>query len=165
MTPKDQDEAELFFNAVKDVKPLKPHNLSTNRSREPVLSQPSRSEPALESEIKEETSFVKGGIHRKVLRHLRLGSIPIEDELDLHGCTVAEAKKKLQAFLLSAQVAGRQRAVRVVHGRGLRSPDRKSVLKENVYLWLRQNEAVLACCAATPASGGAGAVHVLLRRR
>jgi len=165
MTPKDKD-AELFFEAVKDVKRLKPHNLSTIRSRETVLSQPNRPEPAPpEKEITEEISFVKNGIHRKVLRQLRVGHIEIEDELDLHGSTIVDAKKKLQVFLLRAQAIDHQRAVRVIHGRGLRSPNRKSALKENVHLWLRQNEAVLACCTAASTSGGAGAVHVLLKRR
>jgi DNA-nicking Smr family endonuclease len=53
--------------------------------------------------------------------------------------------------------------VRIVHGKGLGSKNRTSVLKSKVRHWLMQTEAVLAFTQARGADGGAGAVIVLLR--
>jgi DNA-nicking Smr family endonuclease len=53
--------------------------------------------------------------------------------------------------------------VRVIHGKGLRSPNREPVLKRKVAGWLMQRDAVLAFCQARPADGGGGAVVVLLK--
>ncbi len=158
----EDNEDELFSQAVEGVKPLRPHNLAEtplkNRERP-------RREPQCDDVEMDEAGFVRSGIQKSVLRKLRNGQIPSEDELDLHGCTVAEAERLLGAFLMSARAAGRQRAVRVIHGKGLGSPGRKSVLKEKVAEWLHRNEAVLACSPARETDGGSGAVHVLLRRR
>ena len=98
------------------------------------------------------------------LRDLRKGQIAIEGELDLHGHTVIEAQDRLRLFLQAAQAPDRQRAVRVIHGKGHQSPDGKPVLKENVEAWLRQSGAVLAFCEAGLRDGGSGAVRVLLKR-
>jgi DNA-nicking Smr family endonuclease len=55
------------------------------------------------------------------------------------------------------------RCVRVVHGKGLSSPNREPVLKGKVRRWLTQRDEVLAYCEAPRHSGGAGAVLVLLK--
>jgi DNA-nicking Smr family endonuclease len=53
--------------------------------------------------------------------------------------------------------------VRIVHGKGNRSPHGIALLRNKVRLSLVQREEVLAFCDAPPADGGAGAVVVLLR--
>ena len=55
------------------------------------------------------------------------------------------------------------RCVRVVHGKGLRSPGREPVLKGKVQQWLVQRDEVLAFCEAPKNQGGSGALLVLLR--
>ena len=158
---KTNSDAEEFLDAVKDVKPIK-HNLADVRPMRPRHTQRvprNRSE----DEVEEEMDFEKGGIQRSVLRRLRNGQIRVESVLDLHGYTVIEAERELQAFLQGARAGGRQRAVRVIHGKGIGLPNKKSVLKEKVFVCLRQSEAVLACCVAGPAQGGTGAVNVLLK--
>jgi DNA-nicking Smr family endonuclease len=57
------------------------------------------------------------------------------------------------------------RCLRIVHGKGLRSPGREPVLKKLVLGWLAQHREVLAFCQARAAEGGAGAVIVLLAAR
>ena len=55
----------------------------------------------------------------------------------------------------------------VVHGRGLKSPD-KPVLKAKVFEWLTRGPLrahVIALASARSCDGGAGATYVLLRRR
>jgi DNA-nicking Smr family endonuclease len=53
--------------------------------------------------------------------------------------------------------------VRVVHGKGLGSPNREPVLKNKVRRWLAQRDEVLAYCEAPRHEGGGGAVLVLLK--
>jgi len=55
------------------------------------------------------------------------------------------------------------RCVRIIHGKGLRSPNREPVLKNHVRHWLMQRDEVLAFVEARPADGGSGAVVVLLK--
>jgi DNA-nicking Smr family endonuclease len=88
----------------------------------------------------------------------------VEDELDLHGLTVQQAEEKLRLYLYNSRT-DRQRVVRVIHGKGLGSPNQQSVLRIKVTEWLSQSEHVLAFCPAGAADGGSGAVRVLLKRR
>jgi len=148
---------------MQDVKRIE-HNLADRRSVRamPVRSPRRREDP--DDLATDDGDFTRPGVQHSVLRKLRTGRISIEAELDLHGHTVAEAERELRAFVRSQFVAGR-RAVRVIHGKGIGSPEGKSVLKEKVRNWLRQNDAVLAFCTAGPDSGGSGAVHVLLKAK
>ena len=158
------DDAELFSDAMKDVKPLAPHNLAEPGSG--IGSRPARTSYRPDDTDEDDPrGFIKGGIQKAELRKLRTGQIPIEAELDLHGRTAAEAEQELRTFLRRMQAQGRQRAVRVIHGKGRGSPNQKSILKDKVTDWLRESDAVLAFCQAGPTDGGTGAVRILLRRR
>jgi DNA-nicking Smr family endonuclease len=88
----------------------------------------------------------------------------VQSVIDLHGMTVDEARDALADFLLEARNRG-LRCVRVIHGKGLTSPNREPVLKGKVRRWLAQWDDVLAYCEAARHAGGAGAVIVLLRGR
>ena len=159
----------MFFEAVKDVQPLK-HKLtevSERRSQPPASDHKAGASKgrALQGEDVSENSFLRNGVQTSVLRRLRRRQIPIEDELDLHGYSTSEAEVQVRAFLARARVPGRQRGVRIIHGKGYGSPEGKSVLKEKTRQWLRENDGVLAFCPADPAQGGTGAVHVLLKRK
>jgi DNA-nicking Smr family endonuclease len=163
----DEQEAQLFLDAVRDVKRIEHEvpeamsmTLPTSAAR-PGLVRP---HDGLASEATNETTFVRSGVQISVLRKLRRGTIPIEDEIDLHGYSTSEAEMKLHAFLLK-RGPDRQRAVRVIHGKGLRSPNGKSVLRHKTQQWLRQCNAVLAFCPAPLTHGGTGALHVLLRKK
>ncbi|MNN75329.1 putative DNA endonuclease SmrA [compost metagenome] len=56
------------------------------------------------------------------------------------------------------------RCVRVIHGKGIGSPDKLPVLKGKVRSWLVQKEEVIAFVQARESLGGAGALMVLLRQ-
>ncbi len=175
----DGEEARLFREAVRDVKPLdRPAQAAdqpSRRSRRPrpaayfsradrlaVLEESLRDEvidPALASG--EELVFHRAGIQAAVLRKLRRGGYRVQAEIDLHGLNVAEAKQALREFL--AQALLRQwRCVRIIHGKGLRSGHRGPVLKAMVGAMLRKLGPVLAYVSARQVDGGTGAVYVLL---
>ena len=107
-------------------------------------------------------SFQRAGVRTQVVRRLRRGLIPIEDELDLHGLSQSAARYQLSEFLTYSRNAGR-RCVRIVHGEGYRSGARGPVLKTAVDLWLRRHLDVMAFTSARAIDGGTGAVYVLLR--
>jgi len=173
------DEARLFRDAVRDVKPLghgapaaeqpptrprrpRPAARFTRADRLAVLQESLRDEvidPGLASG--EELVFHRAGIQSAVLRKLRRGDYRVQGELDLHGLTVAEAKQALREFL--GQALLRQwRCVRIIHGKGLRSGHRGPVLKGMVGAMLRKVGPVLAYVSARQVDGGTGAVYVLL---
>ncbi len=82
--------------------------------------------------------------------------------LDLHGLTVDEARERLAAFV-AGQRDHERRCVLIIHGKGLRSPGGRSVLKAFVHDWLDGHRAIATFCTALPRDGGDGAVYALLK--
>ena len=115
-------------------------------------------------EIEGEQTFVRRGLGRDVLVKLRRAHWVVQAVIDLHGMTATEAHDALGDFLLDARNRG-IRCVRVIHGKGLTSPNREPVLKGKVRRWLAQWDDVLAYCEAPQHAGGSGAVVALLRGR
>ena len=170
----DSEDARLFREAVRGVKPLqartapprppraRPHARFTRADRSAVLREsldPHTGDP--EQLTGESLAFHRPSIPAGVLRRLRRGEYRVQREIDLHGMTVAEAKLALREFLVLA-LEQRARCVRIVHGKGLRSGHRGPVLKSAVSGILRRTGAVLAYVSARPVDGGTGAVYVLL---
>jgi DNA-nicking Smr family endonuclease len=171
------EDSTLFRDSVGAIAPLPRRNRAAP-SRPPPSSRPLQAErderevidrlldhPAdsAEHETGEAIEYRGNGISAAVMRKLRRGQYAVQDRLDLHGSTVAQARAALVQFLQRA----RQRhysCVRIIHGKGLRSSAAGPVLKPRVAAWLRQHQAVLAYCSARPVDGGSGAVYVLLRR-
>ncbi|GAC1301223.1 MAG: Smr/MutS family protein [Steroidobacteraceae bacterium] len=175
------DDIRAFRAAVGDVKPLRqtprPEGLDkpkaaarARKQRSPVvdvdatmpLIAVSESSAAGAAEPAGNLSYSRGGVRPQLLRRLRRGLIPIEDELDLHGLSQAAARERLAHFLLENGAAGR-RCVRIIHGKGYRSGARGPVLKIAVDIWLRRHLDVLAFTSARAIDGGTGALYVLLR--
>ena len=115
-------------------------------------------------ELEHAQTFVRQGLGSDVLTKLRRGHWSLQGELDLHGMTSDEARDTLADFLLAARTRG-ARCVRVIHGKGLTSPQKEPVLKGKVRRWLAHWDDVLAYCEAPQHAGGGGAVIVLLRGR
>lgn len=172
------DEVE-FRAAMEDVIPLTPHGrvIHPQAPFPPLPLHLLRDERAAviasledpvrwdeEAEFEADTSYVRPGLSRHILRRLRRGEWHTQAELDLHGLTKLEAKHELVDFLHECQRRG-VRCIRIIHGKGLRSKNREPVLKHHVRHWLMQREEILAFVQARPVDGGAGAVIVLLRSR
>jgi DNA-nicking Smr family endonuclease len=107
-------------------------------------------------------SFQRAGVRTQVMRRLRRGLYPTQDELDLHGLTQTGARDQLAEFIIRSRDSG-HRCVRIIHGKGYRSGARGPVLKTAVNLWLRRHLDVIAFVSAKAIDGGTGAVYVLLR--
>lgn len=131
-------------------------------SRYGVEPSPLSWEPGQEHDVHQ--TFLRKGLGTDVLARLRRGQWSVQGELDLHRHTRDEARDALTEFLNEARSAG-WRCVRIVHGKGLSSPNREPVLKGKVRQWLAQRDEVLAYCEAPHHSGGSGAVLVLLKGR
>ena len=65
---------------------------------------------------------------------------------------------------LSESVGKHLQKVRIVHGRGLHSPDGKAVLKDIVVELMEKSPYVRAYGNPSPAEGGTGAVWIILQR-
>ncbi len=124
------------------------------------------SEPAPQTwdigqELEGEQTFLRRGLGTDVLTGLRRGRWVVQGDIDLHGMTTDESHDALADFLVEARTRG-LRCVRVIHGKGLTSPNKEPVLKGKVRRWLAHWDDVLAYCEAPRHAGGGGAVVVLL---
>jgi DNA-nicking Smr family endonuclease len=183
--PADEKDAmadrDAFLEAVRGAKPIKHSPRAELRTRPPrpvplrhadddlPLRQSGGAVVFHEEQLRdgEALGFLRPGLSRIVIRNLRRGHWPVRGELDLHGFTSEQASAALPAFIAGSINRGR-RCVRVIHGKGLRSPGNAPVLKSLVTAWLSASENVVAFCEAPSREGGAGATLVLLaggRRR
>ena len=107
-------------------------------------------------------SFSRAGIGPDVVRKLRKGYWPVQDELDLHGLRRDGAREAIGDFL---HKAGKRklRCVCVIHGKGLGSAGGEPVLRSMVHSWLEQKDEVIAFCAANVDGRSHGALIVLLK--
>jgi DNA-nicking Smr family endonuclease len=105
--------------------------------------------------------YRRAGQSSRVLRDLRRGHWPVQEEIDLHGLTRDAALAALRDFL-EACTTRKLRCVRVIHGKGHTSPGGRAVLKPMTRQWLAQRPEILAFCPAPPRDGGDGALLVLL---
>jgi len=169
---KAQDEE--FREAVRDVSPLQQPNRIERAPRKPppiptkrhederaVLEELARLEIDDDAEIEDDASFLRPGLPRDILRKLRRTHWVVQDHLDLHGLTGDEAAAETATFIADCRHRG-LRCVRIVHGKGLRSPGREPVLKRRIRKLLARRDDVIAFVEPRAAQGGGGAVIVLL---
>jgi DNA-nicking Smr family endonuclease len=90
-------------------------------------------------------------------------SLPIDEEIDLHGMTVEEALAATERFIEASLAAG-HRKVLVVHGKGLHSQN-GGVLKSEVRRFLEKHPSTGAMGTPKQRDGGSGALWVVLRHR
>lgn len=177
MTKKQSDEDfSSFQDAVKGVKPIKNDRIDLYAQRKNTRPYKDKSRyddnvahvpvsdewQVLEVSGEEFLFFARTGLQYKTQKQLRQGKIIIDDHLDLHGLTIAEARETLLEFIAFAQKQ-QIRCIRLVHGKGYRATAEKPVLKNKVNSWLRQHPDVLAFSSAQPRDGGTGAVYIILK--
>jgi len=171
-------EANVFRANVGEVQALRERNHASHPRKKPtpepvqtrlndqaVLAASLSDEFDVETllETDETLSFRRPGIGMDVIRKLRRGEWVPQDKIDLHGLRSDEAREALAEFLRRS-VRNGVRCVRVIHGKGIGSPDKVPVLKGKVRSWLVQKDEVMAFVQAREAQGGAGALMVLLRQ-
>ena len=173
-----EEEANVFRSSVGTVSTLRDRNrvhhpvkapapiaVQTQLNDKAVLEASLSDEFDVENllDIDETMSFRRPGIGEDVIKKLRRGEWVPQDKVDLHGLRSDEAREALANFLRRS-VRNGVRCVRVIHGKGIGSPDKLPVLKGKVRSWLVQKEEVIAFVQARESQGGAGALMVLLRQ-
>jgi DNA-nicking Smr family endonuclease len=168
------DDAHLFRTAVGKVRTIDTNTvvLKPDKKPRPIPAfKPLEQVDPLQKDVDDEletlyqedkVAFIAPGLQKNVLKKLRKGYYGLDADIDLHGLTSREAQRQLLNFLHHCVEDG-CRCVQVVHGKGYHSPDNRPVLKNDINLWLRQHQDVLAFCSSPPRAGGTGALYVLLR--
>lgn len=171
----NDDDAALFRAAIGLVRelpattavPRKPRPKPATRMRE-LDDADARSEflraldaaPLMSGDV---SSYCRDNVPKRILQRLARGDYAAQDELDLHHVNATTAEAMLRRFIKESFVSG-MGCVRVIHGKGLNSPDGVPTIKNLVDRLLRHRSDVLAFHSAPPANGGTGAVLVLLGR-
>ena len=175
--PHDDDPAELFRSAIGKVTPLR-------KGSGPAPAVPKPRPRARMAELDEQAaagefarllregtpleagdtaSYRRQTLPPRMFQRLKKGQYSVQDELDLHGATAAQAERLLRQFLGEAH-AHEHGCVRIIHGKGLQADGGAPVLKNLVDRMLRLRADVLAFHSAPPGQGGTGAILVLLAR-
>jgi len=173
---KKTSEADLFRQAMADVKPLRPSGriepdplrpAATARQRElddqRVLQEMLSHGGLEEHETGEELLYLRSGYQTRLLRRLRRGHYSVADTIDLHHMDVSSARQVLLDFIAQS-LDRRHSCIRIIHGKGLRSRDipRLKLLTGRI---LRKHPRVIAFASCRPVDGGTGATDVLLSAR
>jgi DNA-nicking Smr family endonuclease len=173
------DEHELWSQVTRSVAPLRrvrapreaePEKAEPERAKPPVLP-PSPSAPVSRPPPSPPLRApAPAPFDRRLKQRLARGREGLDDTLDLHGMTQAQAHAALVGFLRAAR-AHDARLVLVITGKGARDGDfaaGRGVLRRQVPLWLKSRELreyVVGFDAAHAAHGGDGALYVRVRRR
>ncbi|NNP76790.1 DNA mismatch repair protein MutS [Acinetobacter sp. Ac_3412] len=173
------EDTELFKKALLGVKPIDNQNIADTRVARSkkvdaqTLAKRAAAEGGAEQELTEISdtqailnpvasqatlSYRIATLQHKVFEDLKAGKIRWFEAVDLHGCTVEQARAAVLQVLQMAKDEN-QNVVKIVHGKG---PE--AILKTYVNGWLRQHRDVLAFVSAPENQGGTGAVLVLLKR-
>ncbi len=142
-------------------------------ARDPELEERRLMEAAVEGDpaltLEDHPEYIEGWIGlggRRYLPKLRNGLYSIQGQIDLHGLSREEARSAVEAFICRMS-RDRSCCIKVIHGRGINSPNDRAVLKESLHQWLssrRMSRHVVAYASAPFSDGGVGAIYVLLRR-
>ena len=86
-------------------------------------------------------SFKRNGVQDRQLDKLKAGLLPWKHAVDLHGCTLEQAREAVLQLMAEARAEGIT-VVKIVHGKG--QINGQAMLKTAVNGWLRQLTEVLA---------------------
>ncbi len=176
---REKSDEEMFRDAMSDVREIRefrelrvkgpPKNRRISMSKDnslDLLQQiiDGRKKITL-SDTAEYIEWVHPRIRKDVARKLHEGNFAVQDYIDLHGMNLVEAEEALEFFLNDA-AKKRLFCVKVIHGRGLRSPG-GPVLKKAMVRWLHTSFSkwILAYSTARDCDGGLGATYIILKSR
>ena len=133
-------------------------------SASPALQKPQTKPFVNPADLRSKTPAMRAGIDNASAKRLTKGSFSIDDRLDLHGRSEAQAHKALMQFVQQAARNG-ARTLLVITGKGAMG---QGVLRRKVPEWLKEyplKSHVLAISQASGKDGGGGALYVRLRRQ
>lgn len=175
------EQADDFFDAMKDVTPLKNANdtVMTHRKSSQTLAQQLKRQ-ALENDASGDTNFLsvekvtpvdpmdflsykKDGVQEGVFKKLRLGQYQIDATLNLQQSKFEQARQAVFDTIKENYRRG-VRTLLIQHGLGRNSKPFPAFMKSYVNQWLPQMPEVLAFHTALRNHGGLSAVYVLLKK-
>jgi DNA-nicking Smr family endonuclease len=178
--PQAETDEEIFRRATEGVNRASWRHISSPSSppAPPELKDPEdearklmeaavNGDPALS--VPDHPEYIEGWIGisgKRFLPGLRNGLYSIQEQIDLHGFSREEARWAVEDFIARAS-RFRSCCVKIIHGRGINSPNDKAVLKESLQQWLstrRMSRHVVAYASAPLKDGGVGAIYVLLKQ-
>tara|TARA_B100000795_G_scaffold121027_1_gene90092 strand:+ start:750 stop:1289 length:540 start_codon:yes stop_codon:yes gene_type:complete len=173
------DEENLFKEAVRNVKPLK----IKSKTIEAYSSEP-KPKPIAKKFIEDEKKvlldslsddyiyedgmledgllFLRTGHSPDIIKKLKKGYWVVQGSIDLHGMVSQEAKSYIVDYIQDCKKR-HTRCIRIIHGKGIGSKNKEPVLRNKVKNWLAQKDEVIAYAQAPKHDGGSGAVIVLLK--
>lgn len=170
-------DEEIFLDAMADVReikqfrempPKRPPKISLSRKLEDDSLEDLRRVVRGELKIRlsdtgEYIEWIRPNTRKDIIHRLHRGDFSVQDYIDLHGLTLDEAEETILSFFKEA-LRRRLFCVKVIHGRGLRSPN-GPVLKRALEGLLQGQfrKWVLAYSTAKACDGGLGATYVLLK--
>ena len=165
-----KEELELWKKVTEHDKIIGEYN---NSVEENIIQQ----KAPIISKINKDNSKVKDAkrtffnqdyqINKRMKLKLERGLIRPEIKLDLHGKTLSEAKKSLSHFIKTS-INNNIRCILVITGKKKTVNGSKGLIRENLPLWLKENEFyhfILFHCYAIKKDGDDGARYILLRKK
>ena len=173
----DKKKGQSFADLVSSTKRLHTDKITPYRKKIPPIAKQAQADElrvmeellsfddeAGSFESGDELTFLRDGYPQKILKKLRRGDYSIQEELDLHGCFAEEAKQQVHGFINECAQYNIS-TVRIIHGKGLHSPDKKPVLKNLILGWLKKNQYIIAVCSTPSNDGGTGAIYALIKTK
>ncbi len=157
--PISEQEKKLWDEYMQGVKPLISEQVPLDYPKRPLSRQ-----LIVQRRLSELYQSVREPMGNALVRDsklMRSRKVVVEARLDLHDMTKSQAQEQLKKFLIHAQLHGKE-WVLVITGKG--SVTHKSVLREEVPIWLDQWSLVTAYMVSKPQDGGSGALYVRLRK-
>ena len=166
----NKEELELWKKVTEHDKIMGQY---ANSVEEKIIQTP----PPITSKMNKDNSKVKETkrnffeqdyqINKRMKLKLERGLIRPEIKLDLHGKTLSEAKKSLSRFIKSS-INNNIRCILVITGKKKTLNGSRGLIRENLPLWLKENELlhyILFHCYAIKKDGDDGARYILLRKK
>ena len=176
---RDEDDEEVFLEAMREVRVIEEFRRmpvqhggkvqprrrcsSDREALDALIGIVAGRRPLYLPDTQEYVEWVNRDYRGDIPRQLHEGRFSVQDCLDLHALTLKDAEEEVASFLKDS-LKLRLRCVKIIHGRGLRSPG-GPVLKKAVMKMLsgRFRKKVIAFVSARQCDGGLGALYVLLR--
>ena len=142
-----------------------PNNENSKLADQQVLAESITTNPNLSvNSVESGEELQKPGLATRDFRRLKQGKFYREAEIHLRGYLVADAIKQLKQFIYQSTLSG-HRCIKIIHGKGINSPNGVSQVKLECQKFLSLNKFVLGYTRALQNDGGTGAKYVLLKKR
>ena len=166
----NKEELELWKKVTEHDKMIGQYTTSVEENiiqkKSPIISKMHKDNLKVKNK---KSSFLEQDyqINKRMKLKLERGLIRPEIKLDLHGKTLSEAKQSLSTFIKSS-INNNIRCVLVITGKKKTLNGSRGLIRENLPLWLKENELlhyILFHCYAIKKDGDDGARYILLRKK